>query len=552
MTLQRILLALFGAALLVIILITAGAAFNAREEQRNYALSRESYQRLLLLEDLITTLFDAESSQRAYLITGDELFLQDHQTQRQRLQAYQRALDQAAFPDEIDTSQVDELRSLIASRLEVMDAVVTIFRDQGAAAAADAVRSYTGKRLMDNIRDLSARISADERALLDDRAVLAGTHANQLTLFLLAGALLNFLLLSGAYIVTRKSTGQSRSLMRQLKQHSSEISAINQLSSSLQSCSTLAESASILEHFARQLFPHTTGGIYLMRSSRNLLQLAASWSDNNGSLTDPIEPHDCWALRLGKTYEINDNSKQIRCRHLNEHAHSHLCIPLMAQSDIVGLLSIEVQAEGDINAIRERAELMGTHTSAALASVTLREALRQQSIRDPLTGLYNRRYLEESMERELLRARRTQGAMSVLMVDIDHFKQFNDSHGHQAGDVLLKEFAEYLRRQVRAEDIPCRYGGEEFLIAMPGTSKNEAIERAEALRQNMASLKVYFQGKTLPGVTASFGISSFPDHGEDRDALVRSADAALYRAKRAGRNRVMPAGEPVSDGAEAL
>lgn len=543
MTLQRILLALFGAALLIIVLITAGAAFNAREEQRNYELSRESYQRLLLLEDLITTLFEAESSQRGFLITGDELFLQEHQTQRQRLQNYQQSLDQTEFPDGMDMNQVAELRSLIAARLQVMDGVVEIFRTQGEEAAADSVSSYEGKRLMDAIRDIASRITAAERNMLNERAESAGSHSNQLTVFLLLGAVTNFLLLGGAYLVTRRSAAHSRRLLGRLKQSSDEISAINQLSSSLQSCNTLTESASILEHFSRQLFPNTTGGVYLMRSSRNLLQLAASWNNTDHSLSDPIEPHDCWALRLGKTYEIHDDSKQLRCRHLGETAHSQLCIPLMAQSDIVGLLSIEVESAEEFDAIRARAELMGTHTSAALASVTLREALRQQSIRDPLTGLYNRRYLEESMERELLRARRTQGAMSVLMIDIDHFKQFNDTHGHQAGDVLLKEFAEYLRRQVRAEDIPCRYGGEEFLIAMPGTGKSEALERAESLRQNMATLKVYFQGKTLPAVNASFGVSSFPDHGEDREALIRAADAALYKAKRAGRNRVMPAGE---------
>ncbi|MBU2098220.1 MAG: diguanylate cyclase, partial [Gammaproteobacteria bacterium] len=414
-------------------------------------------------------------------------------------------------------------------------------------AAADRVRSYDGKVLMDNIRSVAAAITASERTDLDSRSATAEDHANELITLLVAGAILNLLLLAGAYMVTRRSLNHSKLLLKKLRHNSSDISAVNQLSSSLQSCSTLSESATILQHFARQLFPDTRGAIYLMRASRNLLQLSASWNTDNNPMTDPVEPHDCWALRLGKTYERNVDGKELSCQHLHNVQHTTLCIPLMAQSDIVGLLSIEIQQTADLTEIRTRAELMATHTSAALASVTLREALRQQSIRDPLTGLYNRRYLEEAMERELLRARRNKAGLCVLMVDIDHFKQFNDTHGHQAGDLLLKEFGEYLRRHVRAEDIACRYGGEEFLIAMPGTDSNEARERAEMLRQNLISLKVHFQGTTLPTVTASFGAAIFPAHGDDRDALIRSADAALYLAKRKGRNRVWISGDQDTD-----
>lgn len=537
---------------MVIVLITAGATFNAREEQRNYELSRQSYQRLLLMEDLITTLFEAESSQRAFLFTGDSLFLQEHQTQRQLLEQFERELDQTEFPDSTSAADVAQARQLVTDRLIVMDTVVDLFREQGADAAANSVRSYQGKLLMDDIREVSARITAAERSGLEARNALAGSHSNQLALILVLGGLMNLLLLGGAYFVTRKSLIQSRGLMSQLTEHSKEISAINQLSSSLQSCGSMEESASILEHFSRQLFPNTTGGIYLMRSSRNQLQLASSWNDDTKLLPDSIEPHDCWALRLGKTYEISSQNKQILCKHLTESARSHLCIPLMAQSDIVGLLSIDIELAGNTTAVRERAELMATHTSAALASVSLREALRQQSIRDPLTGLFNRRYLEESLDRELMRARRTQGHMSVLMVDIDHFKQFNDTHGHQAGDVLLKEFSEYLRSHVRAEDIACRFGGEEFIVAMPGTDKTEACARAESLRNNMSTMRVHFQGKTLPGVSASFGIGTYPDHGEDRDSLIRSADAALYRAKQTGRNRVVVYDDPVEGSSELM
>lgn len=546
LTLERTLLSLFSAALLVIILITAGAAFNAREGRHNYMLSRESYQRLLLMENLVTTLFEAESSQRAFLLTGENLFLQEHQAQRQRLNTYQSQLDTTDFTERIQQANAVRIRELISERLQLMDTVVSTFREQGAIAAADRVRSYDGKILMDSIRAVAADITAAERTSLDSRNALTEDHANELTMLLVAGAILNLLLLAGAYNITRRSLKRNKTLLTRLSHTSADISAVNHLSSSLQSCNTLTESATILQHFARQLFPDTRGGIYLLRASRNLLQLSASWNAENNPMTDPVEPQDCWALRLGKTYERTVDGKELSCHHLHDSHHTTLCIPLMAQSDIVGLLNIELQNTKDLEEIRVRAELMATHTSAALASVTLREALRQQSIRDPLTGLYNRRYLEEAMERELLRARRNKTGLSVLMIDIDHFKQFNDTHGHQAGDLLLKEFGEYLRRNVRGEDFACRYGGEEFLIVMPGCDGENARERAEILRQNLISLKVHYQGNILPAVTASFGVAFFTEHGEDRDTLIRSADASLYLAKRNGRNRVWVGGDSVS------
>lgn len=169
-TLQRTLLALFGAALTIILLITAGAAFNASEGRYNYELSRDGYQRLLLMEDLITTLLETESSQRAFLITGDNLFLREHQELREQLARYQSALEDTVFPfnNLEDGSSGDgqsnteanllQLRGLIATRLDHMDSAVATYQSEGAEAAANAVRSYGGKLVMDNIRRLSAAV----------------------------------------------------------------------------------------------------------------------------------------------------------------------------------------------------------------------------------------------------------------------------------------------------------------------------------------------------------------------------------------------------------
>jgi two-component system, cell cycle response regulator len=171
--------------------------------------------------------------------------------------------------------------------------------------------------------------------------------------------------------------------------------------------------------------------------------------------------------------------------------------------------------------------------------LSAREALREQAIRDALTGLFNRRYLEEALERELRRAEHGAEPLSVLMLDIDHFKRFNDTHGHAAGDALLRQLGALLEARTRREDVPCRYGGEEFVIILPGAPLDVALRRADNLRQTVRQAKVEWEGKCLGIVTVSAGVACFPQHGTDGKALLAAADQALYRAKHEGRDRVV-------------
>jgi diguanylate cyclase (GGDEF)-like protein len=183
----------------------------------------------------------------------------------------------------------------------------------------------------------------------------------------------------------------------------------------------------------------------------------------------------------------------------------------------------------------------GEQISLALANLRLQETLRSLSIRDPLTGVFNRRFMEASLERELARARRAGHSLGVLMIDIDHFKLFNDTHGHEAGDVLLAGFAELLRRSFREEDIVCRYGGEEFLVLLPGSSSDQTVARALSVCEAVRSFEPYHQRRPLGRISVSVGVASFPEDGSSDEALVRAADAALYRAKHEGRDRVVVA-----------
>jgi diguanylate cyclase (GGDEF)-like protein len=190
---------------------------------------------------------------------------------------------------------------------------------------------------------------------------------------------------------------------------------------------------------------------------------------------------------------------------------------------------------------RQRIQSIIDSLSLSIANLKLRATLRQQSIRDPLTGLYNRRYMEETLERELLRASRNHESVGVIMLDIDNFKNFNDTFGHQAGDVLLQSLGHFFHSHVRGEDVACRYGGEEFILLLPGSTREQTFQRAEEMRKDAQNLNVSFRGQSLGAITLSFGVSVFPDHGTTPDILIQKADQALYRAKSEGRNRVIVA-----------
>jgi diguanylate cyclase (GGDEF)-like protein/PAS domain S-box-containing protein len=167
----------------------------------------------------------------------------------------------------------------------------------------------------------------------------------------------------------------------------------------------------------------------------------------------------------------------------------------------------------------------------------LHAELREQALRDPLTGLYNRRYLSETLAREIVRVTREKIALSVVISDIDHFKAINDTYGHQVGDKFLIEIANLMRNHARGSDIVCRYGGEEFLLVLPGTSLDSAAKRAEEIREKCAELNLQHEGKALR-VTMSFGVATYPMHGKEAEKIIIKADQALYQSKNAGRNRV--------------
>jgi len=278
----------------------------------------------------------------------------------------------------------------------------------------------------------------------------------------------------------------------------------------------------------------------------------AAWGPHAAG-TAVFSPEDCWALRNGRSHVVEDTTTGMLCQHLpSPPPPGYLCAPLNAQGNSLGVLYIASEVRsgagpGAPSQAKQRlADAVAAQLGLGLANVQLREILRSQSIHDPLTGLFNRRYMEETLEREVHRAKRGHRPMSVLMVDVDGFKQQNDAFGHDAGDAVLRRLAALLQGSLRKEDIACRYGGEEFVLVLPDASLDHAARRAEHLREAVSSMLIVHRERPLGPITISIGVAAFPDHGGDGETLIKAADGALYHAKREGRDRVSVA--PVSAG----
>jgi diguanylate cyclase (GGDEF)-like protein len=212
---------------------------------------------------------------------------------------------------------------------------------------------------------------------------------------------------------------------------------------------------------------------------------------------------------------------------------------MMAQGTALGILSLNSHEPGQLLADRQQlAVAVAEHLALALANIKLRETLKNQSIRDPLTCLFNRRYMEESLERELIRCQRKQEPLSIIMIDVDHFKRFNDTFGHEAGDAVLRKLGQFLQSHIRGSDIACRYGGEELTLILPEASLEVTKKRAEQIREGVKYLNIQHHGQALGAITLSLGVASFPEHGLSGEAVIQAADAALYRAKKSGRDTV--------------
>jgi len=345
-------------------------------------------------------------------------------------------------------------------------------------------------------------------------------------------------------LAQQELNGQNERMVQELTLRSQRATNLVKMAELLQSCTDTKDAFSVVAGMAPKIFPELRGAVLLFNSSRSVLETAVSWSDC--VLPSAVfSPQDCWGLRTGRLHTVTPGDTTAECKHVVPGQSSYFCVPLLSQGEAIGVLHFQmIETVPLAETIMSMVSMFAEQVGLSVTNLRLREALRNQSIRDPLTGLFNRRYLEEMLDREIRRAVRSEQSLGLLMLDLDFFKKFNDTYGHEAGDTVLREVGSFLSRSVRAEDVVCRFGGEEFVIILPMADLKATRARAERIRSKLRELPVLHQGQSVGMVTVSIGVSAVPQHGTSRNSLLDAADAALYQAKREGRDRVAVAAFP--------
>jgi diguanylate cyclase (GGDEF)-like protein len=325
---------------------------------------------------------------------------------------------------------------------------------------------------------------------------------------------------------------------------------LNSFSDELQLCVGVDQVYHSAAEYLARLIPGSSGSMCMINHSRNLVDVVSSWGSSSLSSGVSFSPEACCGLRLGQLRWRLAGQSEIDCTHFDAAAPArYLCVPMVAQGETLGVLYVEcaageVHMEVEKHMTKMRQILQST--GMAVAALHLKTRLENQAIKDSLTGLFNRNFMEVVMQRELARAARMQNSLAVFMLDVDHFKRFNDTHGHAAGDAMLKAVAGVFQLNVRTEDTVCRYGGEEFAVILPGIPLEIAHLRAELIRHGVSQLRVPLPNGMCGEATISIGMAFYPKDAVTGETLMRRADEALYVAKRNGRNRICVAELPLA------
>lgn len=585
------------AALLLFVIALVDASQQTRESFRRVTHSSEVIE---VTDDLLSGLRDAESGQRGFVLTHNPLFAKSFV---QQISAAERAavqLEKLTVDNPIQHTRAKELKGLVADRIEIMRQNVQLAQSGNFEQASAKITDGRGRDVMTTLTLRSQNFLEQEHALQQERIETAERRLSGVkTLALIGGPIIACLVLFLSWTIyrgiqqpiellhqTMKSLGDGDKRARiTARMGTSEFEALGQgynamadrldtaiaqqgsseqqlqvaneellhntqtlrdrgeviellggMAHRMQAARTDDELAQVVRIFVPRVLPNIPGVLYAHNNSRNLLKPITSW----GNLDTPAEgfaPEECWALRRGQAHYLDEPNSDIICGHLADAHQVYHCEPLLASGEIIGTLYLQGKID---NENRFRLNVLAENIASALVNHRLQRDLREQTIRDPLTGLFNRRYMEEALAVEIARSKRTEMPLSVAMCDVDHFKRFNDDFGHDAGDAVLKAVAAELGNYFRDGDIVCRFGGEEFTIVAPGASAEALAERIEKVRQAITEINLRQGGRTLGSTSMSFGIATWERH-MDREgaALIRAADTALYRAKSEGRNRAV-------------
>lgn len=330
--------------------------------------------------------------------------------------------------------------------------------------------------------------------------------------------------------------------MQELSIQNEKMALLIELSEMLQACNSFEEAFKVIEDKCRKILHFADGTLYIATNQNHFLEIAVSWGMPVSQMA-AITPDECWALRRGGLYHVKHPNIDLICNHIlaKDDLNPYLCAPLLAQNSLIGMLHLDLASDGKALSFENRILITAvTETLAlALANIQLRESLRNQSIHDSLTGLYNKRFLSEFFPKAINLAWRNKDNLGVLMMDIDFFKQFNDTYGHEAGDLLLAEIGKFFQNEMRSSDIICRFGGEEFLCVLHHCQLDNAKIRAEEIREKAGNVSILLRDRTINPISLSIGVAVYPDDGQTMAELIEAADKALYQAKKSGRNSVV-------------
>jgi diguanylate cyclase (GGDEF)-like protein len=507
-----------AAVIAIPVVLIACAVFATATIERDSALhagqQEEAAQRLL------TGMLDQETGARGFFQTGQSVFLAPFYAGRSEFLsalAQERALSAGDTP----------LLQALAQQADLANGWHStvggeIARLQATGRRPSLIENVLRKTTMDSFRQVNALLLT-QVANRRDRAL---SQATSLAVGVATGLCL-LLVLAGIAIVRRASRHESEELDRQ-----QELRELLQVSDSEQ------ESQLLLIHHVQRSVPGAGAAVLNRNSSDDRLECRMDTEGDVAPLADlvldSLKPRSCLAVRLSRPYRQSPGQELLmRCEACGKVAGDVLCEPLLVGDQVIG--SVLVARE---RAIGEE-EAAAVHRSVLLAAPILTNqrnlaVAERRAASDVLTGLPNRRAAEETLKRMMAHAGRTITPLSAVLLDLDHFKQVNDIHGHDRGDTALAAIGQVLAAGVRASDFASRYGGEEFLLLLPDTDRRGAVEVAEKLRRAIERTEL----RDVGSITASFGIATLPDDAAEPDQLIRKADRALYAAKARGRNRV--------------
>ncbi len=532
------LLSLATVALVVTLVVTAIAGFaNVSGQQRAMADLRGETDQLRVLYQSVAVA-DADAM---HFLAGETGALRTYQAEVGRLAGANAAIFDAvgaiAAPSAVEPQRLrDIVAGLVASWNEAIDLAAAGNRQGG----LDLMASRRTGETVAAVGAAVARVldDSDQRMRSHDARFQAGTML-VLMMQLVAGLLAILGLLYAFRSSATEADGRVAAVETADKARR-QVARLFEMADVLQSASDHADANAVLKATAVELVPGFSGALYVFNNSRDRLVLSTTWARaENDALPETINPNACWALKRGKPHFNRGDSTKLCCAH-HVGSETSLEIPMIARGEIVGLLQLfasGISAQERLEHVTALGSALADGISLALANMALREKLRNQALRDPLTGLYNRRYMEDCLQRFVRLADRENREISLIMVDLDHFKRLNDEHGHSFGDQVLRDAALSLTGSLRETDIVCRFGGEELVVILPDCPLERAADKAELLRLRIEELSSTHGAD----ISASFGVASVPHTSQSVTDLLQAADQALYKAKQAGRNQVAKA-----------